>query len=80
MLELEGELSNLRLENEQYKDKVSDLEKWLVLLLNNFYDGNPNSLKNIEQVSIGSAFYMVQGLMKIDELRQENFALKKSLL
>jgi hypothetical protein len=32
------------------KDKVKELEKWLVLLLNNFYEGNPTSLKNIEQV------------------------------
>jgi hypothetical protein len=31
---------------------VRDLEKWLVLLLNKFYDGNPNSLKNIDHVTI----------------------------
>ena len=40
------------MENEQYKDKIKELEKWLVLLLNNFYEGNPNSLKNIEHVRI----------------------------
>ena len=50
--DMEGELQNLRLEAETYKEKIVDLEKWLVLLLNNFYDGNPNSLKNIEQVTL----------------------------
>lgn len=39
------------MENEQYHEKIKELEKWLVLLLNNFYEGNPGSLKNIEQVS-----------------------------
>lgn len=45
------EIQNMKIEAEAYKDKIADLEKWLVLLLNNFYDGNPNSLKNIEQVN-----------------------------
>lgn len=49
--EAEFELIHLRSENEMLKDKVKELEKWLVMLLNNFYEGNPNSLKNIEQVS-----------------------------
>jgi hypothetical protein len=40
----------LKLENGHLKDKIAELEKWLVMLLNNFYDGKPNSLKNIEQV------------------------------
>lgn len=46
--ESEFELIHLRSENEMLKDKVKELEKWLVMLLNNFYEGNPNSLKNIE--------------------------------
>ena len=49
--DMDSELQNLRLEAETYREKIVDLEKWLVLLLNNFYDGNPNSLKNIEQVN-----------------------------
>jgi hypothetical protein len=48
---MDNELATLRLENEQLKDKITDLEKWLVLLLNNFYEGNPNSLRNIESVN-----------------------------
>ena len=59
----------LRLENESYKEKIAELEKWLILLLNNFYEGKPNSLYSIQE-----------GLMKMDELREENFQLKKALL
>lgn len=62
--ELEVELISLRSDNEMLKDKVKELEKWLIMLLNNFYEGNPTSLKNIEQ-----------GLQKIDELRVEKFGL-----
>jgi len=51
------------------KDKVNELERWLILLLNNFYEGNPTSLKNIEQ-----------GLLRIDELRVEKFSLQKLVL
>lgn len=51
LAELELEAQNLKIENEQFKEKIRELEKWLVLLLNNFYEGNPNSLQNIEQVS-----------------------------
>lgn len=48
--DMEVELQTIRNENEMFSDKIKELEKWLVLLLNNFYEGNPNSLKNIEQV------------------------------
>lgn len=48
--EIESEAQSLKLELQQYKDKIVELEKWLVLLLNNFYEGNPKSLKSIEQV------------------------------
>jgi hypothetical protein len=47
---MEVELQTVKSENEMLTDKLKELEKWLVLLLNNFYEGNPNSLKNIEQV------------------------------
>lgn len=50
--DLEIEMANAKFEIELYKDKVMELEKWLILLLNNFYEGNPNSLQNIESVSI----------------------------
>ena len=39
----------LQLENERYKDKVDELEKWIVLLTNNFYAGHPNSVDAITQ-------------------------------
>jgi len=41
------------------KDKVNELERWLILLLNNFYEGNPTSLKNIEQVFFSLKFKFV---------------------
>ena len=53
---MEVELQQVRNENEMLTDKIKELEKWLVLLLNNFYEGNPNSLKNIEQVTIKVLF------------------------
>ena len=40
------------MENELLREKVKELEKWLVLLLNNFYEGNPASLRNIENVRV----------------------------
>jgi len=42
----------MRIENEHLKDKIGELERWLVMLLNNFYEGNPASLRNIEDVRI----------------------------
>ena len=39
-IDQEYEIQALKLENEQLKDKVKELESWLVMLLNNFYDGN----------------------------------------
>jgi len=45
---MEVELISLRSENEMLRDKVKELEKWLIMLLNNFYEGNPTSLKNIQ--------------------------------
>ena len=41
------------------KDKVKELERWLILLLNNFYEGNPTSLKNIEQVVFSLKFRLL---------------------
>jgi hypothetical protein len=50
--EIEPDTQSLKLEIQQYKEKIIELEKWLVLLLNNFYEGNPKSLKSIEHVTI----------------------------
>ena len=42
----------LKLENDQLKEKISELEGWLLMLLNNFYEGTPVSIVNIDQVTI----------------------------
>jgi hypothetical protein len=31
----------LKVENEYFREKIQELENWLLLLLKNFYDGNP---------------------------------------
>ena len=59
----------LQLENQRYKEKVEELEKWIVLLTNNFYAGNPGSVEAIQH-----------GLDANEELRQQVFQLKKTLL
>eukprot|EP00347_Sterkiella_histriomuscorum_P015660 403356180 len=66
--QMESEIIQLRCEIDMYKDKIKELERWLIMFLNNFYEGDPNSLKNIES-----------GLMHIDELRQDKFSLQKAL-
>lgn len=48
---------------------MEELEKWIVLLTNNFYAGNPGSIQAIQD-----------GLQTIDEQRQHSFQLKKTLL
>lgn len=58
-----------QLENERYREKVEELEKWIILLTNNFYQGNPNSIDSIEK-----------GLQTIDEQYLHIFQLKKTLL
>ena len=63
------ELQDIRLENEKYREKVDELEKWIVLLTNNFYAGNPSSIQSIQK-----------GLETIDEQRNHIFALKKAIL
>ena len=50
------------MENEKYKEKIQELEKWIILLLNNFYSGNPASLDTI-----------LQGFQTIDEMRNYTF-------
>ena len=45
---MESELQGLKVDNDHFREKTKDLERWLILLLNNFYDGNPNSQRNIE--------------------------------
>ena len=55
---MQRQLEIVQLENEKYKDKVEELEKWIVLLSNNFYAGNPGSVQTIQE-----------GLATIDEQR-----------
>lgn len=57
------------MEIQKYQDKIAELEKWIMLLLNNFYSGNPAQLESIQK-----------GLSDVDTLRNEKFALKKSIL
>lgn len=45
---MDNELMQLKCENDLYKEKIKELERWLIMFLNNFYEGDPNSLKNIE--------------------------------
>ena len=63
------QLEDAKLENSRYKEKIAELEKWIVMLLNNFYQGNPSSIESISK-----------GLLTIDELRNDKFALKKVVL
>jgi len=46
--ELESENISIKSENEMYKEKIKELEKWLVMFLNNFYEGDPQAFRNIE--------------------------------
>jgi hypothetical protein len=48
---------------------VEELEKWIMMLTNNFYAGNPSSLEAIQH-----------GLAVNEEQRQHIFQLKKTLL
>jgi hypothetical protein len=57
--DMENELHLLKLENYYYKDKVKDLEKWLVIMLNNFYSGNPTQLTNLEQVIVFNIYNFI---------------------
>lgn len=61
---MEKQIIQLRCENDMYKEKVKELEKWLIMFLNNFYEGDANSLSNIEQ-----------GLQRLDELQVEKYSL-----
>ncbi len=45
---LNRELLDYKLDNEKCREKIQELEKWIVLLLNNFYSGNPQSLESIQ--------------------------------
>ena len=63
------DMQDLRLENEKYRDKVEELEKWIMLLTNNFYAGNPSAIDAIQK-----------GLGTIDEQRNQIFQLKKTIL
>ncbi|CDW78716.1 UNKNOWN [Stylonychia lemnae] len=63
------ELQEVRLENEKLREKIQELEKWIVLLLNNFYSGNPQNLDAIKN-----------GFEVIDEMRNQIFLMKKTIL
>ena len=63
------ELQDIKLENERYREKVEELEKWIILLTNNFYAGNPDSIDAIQK-----------GLETIDQQRSHIFQLKKTIL
>ena len=38
------ELDDVLMENDKHREKISELEKWIVMLLNNFYSGTPQTL------------------------------------
>ena len=63
------ELQDIGMENERYREKVEELEKWIILLTNNFYAGNPSSIESIQK-----------GLTTIDDQRTHIFQLKKTIL
>lgn len=37
------------MDNERYREKIGELEKWIILFTNNFYAGNPNSIDAIQR-------------------------------
>ncbi|CDW89827.1 UNKNOWN [Stylonychia lemnae] len=68
--DLEQELISVRSESDMYKEKIKDLEKWLVMFLNNFYEGgDPKAIKSVEE-----------GLQRIEELRQEKYSFQKAYM
>lgn len=66
---LSRELEDVKLENERFREKVEELEKWIILLTNNFYAGTPSNIEAIQK-----------GLATIDEQRNQLFSMKKALL
>ena len=59
----------LKSANQRCNEKVEEIEKGLVIQTNNFYAGNPGSVQAIHL-----------GLDENEELRQQVFQLKKTLL
>ena len=55
----------LRLENERYKLKCEELERWVVILTNSFYEGNTQSLATMDWA-----------LQKLEANSQETFRAK----
>ena len=37
------------MDNERYIEKIGELEKWIILLTNNFYAGNPSAIEAVEK-------------------------------
>jgi hypothetical protein len=38
----------LQLENAKYREKNQELEKWIIILTNSFYEGKTSTLENVE--------------------------------
>lgn len=66
---LSRQLEDTRLDNNRFQEKVEELEKWIVLLTNNFYAGTPNSIDVIQK-----------SLQANDQQRSHIFELKKTIL
>ena len=66
---MQRENEDIKVENEKLREKIQELESWIMMLLNNFYQGNPQQLDSIQK-----------GLQSIDTLRQDKFQLKKQIL
>ncbi len=54
-LDLRNEVDTLRrdfellqLENAKYREKNQELEKWIIILTNSFYEGKTSTLENVE--------------------------------
>ena len=45
---LQQEFQILRFDNDRYRSKCEELEKWVVTLTNSFYEGNTQSLQTMD--------------------------------
>ncbi len=46
---LQMDIQQVLLENDKYRSKTEELEKWLLLLTNNFYAGHPDSIETLDK-------------------------------
>lgn len=42
------DIESLRIENDRYRGKCEELEKWVILLTNSFYEGKTHSLETMD--------------------------------